>query len=80
MSREGTPSWGANEAEAISFQQALTQILAQQQRLITQLSQQMSATQLGLKKLSRDDVALNALASNINEFRYAPEEGCTFDS
>ncbi|XP_029711482.2 uncharacterized protein LOC115256701 [Aedes albopictus] len=80
MSREGTPSWGANEGETISFQQALTQILTQQQRLITQLSQQMSATQLGLKELSRDDVALNALANNINEFRYAPEEVCTFDS
>ncbi|XP_062711649.1 uncharacterized protein LOC134289601 [Aedes albopictus] len=49
-------------------------------RLITQLSHQISATQLGLKEISRDDVALNALANNINEFRYAPEEGCTFDS
>lgn len=37
------------------------------QRLITQLSQQMSATQLDLKELSREEVTLNMLASNINE-------------
>ncbi|XP_055527162.1 uncharacterized protein K02A2.6-like [Wyeomyia smithii] len=62
------------------FQESLLQILTQQQQLIAHLSQEMSATQKCLKEFSRDDVALDALAGNITEFRYAPDEGCTFDS
>ncbi|XP_055527159.1 uncharacterized protein K02A2.6-like [Wyeomyia smithii] len=53
--------------------------LTQQQQLIAHLSQEMSVQQC-LKEFSRDDVALDALAGNITEFRYAPDEGCTFDS
>ncbi|XP_055615101.1 uncharacterized protein K02A2.6-like [Toxorhynchites rutilus septentrionalis] len=56
------------------------QILIQQQTLMTKLNDQMSATQLALKELSRDEIALDSLSSNIIEFVYDPEHGCTFDT
>ncbi|XP_062538690.1 uncharacterized protein K02A2.6-like [Armigeres subalbatus] len=60
--------------------QMLMQILQQQQQLMTQLTQQVSATQLVIQKLSRDEIVLDSLSSNITEFVYDPEQGCTFDS
>lgn len=52
---------------------ALLQILAQQQQLMTELAAQV-------KGMSRDEVVLDSLSSNIAEFAYDPEHGCTFDS
>ncbi|XP_055613639.1 uncharacterized protein K02A2.6-like [Uranotaenia lowii] len=67
-------------SRAFSFQQALAQILQQQQQLFSKLSEQLDATQRCFKELSRDDVALESLASNITEFNYDPDQGCTFDA
>ncbi|XP_062556975.1 uncharacterized protein K02A2.6-like [Armigeres subalbatus] len=55
--------------------QMLMQILQQQQQLMTQLTQQVSATQLAIQKLSRDEIVLDSLSSNITEFVYDPEQG-----
>ncbi|XP_053685985.1 uncharacterized protein K02A2.6-like [Sabethes cyaneus] len=60
--------------------QMLMQILQQQQQLMAQLTQQVSATQLAIQRMSKDETILDSLSSNITEFVYDPEQGCTFDS
>ncbi|XP_062704594.1 uncharacterized protein K02A2.6-like [Aedes albopictus] len=60
--------------------QMLMQILQQQQQLMAQLTQQVSATQLAVQKMSGDETILDSLSSNITEFVYDPEHGSTFDS
>ncbi|XP_039452532.1 uncharacterized protein K02A2.6-like [Culex pipiens pallens] len=67
-----------------TFEEMLFELLQQQQRMMAQVTQQMTtsqaATQKCLKELSRDDIALDALASNIVEFNHDPEQGTTFDT
>lgn len=73
-----TPGGAAQQPNS---NQMLIQILQQQQQLMTQLSQQVTATQHVIQNLSRDETVLDSLSSNITEFVYDPEHcGCTFDA
>lgn len=74
------PAAAAAGAPSQSTNTVLCQILSQQQELMRQLTQQMAATQQAVKSLSRDEIALDSLSSNIVEFVYDPEQGCTFDT
>ncbi|XP_055590815.1 uncharacterized protein LOC129742896 [Uranotaenia lowii] len=47
---------------------------------MAQLTQQVSATQQAIHKLSRDETVLDSLSNNLTEFVYDPEQGSTFDS
>ncbi|XP_055605159.1 uncharacterized protein K02A2.6-like [Uranotaenia lowii] len=67
-------------AQKPSSNQMLMQILQQQQQLMAQLTQQVSATQQAIHKLSRDETVLDSLSNNLTEFVYDPEQGSTFDS
>ncbi|XP_058448351.1 uncharacterized protein K02A2.6-like [Malaya genurostris] len=76
------PGTGAAHAaqQQQNTDQLLLQILNQQQQLMAKLTSQMSATQLTIQGLSRDEITLDSLASNIVEFVYDPDQGCTFDT
>ncbi|XP_053686250.1 uncharacterized protein K02A2.6-like [Sabethes cyaneus] len=74
------PSAAAGAQQQQSYNQMLLQILSQQQQLMAQLTHQFSATQIAMKSLARDEIALDSLSSNIVEFAYDPEHGSTFDT
>ncbi|XP_055622934.1 uncharacterized protein K02A2.6-like [Toxorhynchites rutilus septentrionalis] len=63
-----------------NFPDAILRILNNQHTLITQLSQQISATQTAITKLSCNETVLDSLSSNIAEFVYEKESGHTFDA
>ncbi|XP_062538974.1 uncharacterized protein K02A2.6-like [Armigeres subalbatus] len=58
----------------------IVQILCNQQALMQQMSQQLAATQSAIKCLSRDEIVLDSLSSNMVEFMYNKESGNTFDA
>ncbi|XP_055588819.1 uncharacterized protein K02A2.6-like [Uranotaenia lowii] len=75
--QSGAPGAGAQQS---TLSDTIVQILANQQKLMVQLSQQLSATQVAINKLSRDETVLDSLSSNMAEFVYDKETGYTFDA
>ncbi|XP_062704520.1 uncharacterized protein K02A2.6-like [Aedes albopictus] len=62
------------------FKETILQILSNQQALMTQLSQQVSAIQGNVQNANRNELILDSLATNITEFAYDLEKGCSFDA
>ncbi|XP_062703908.1 uncharacterized protein K02A2.6-like [Aedes albopictus] len=52
------------------FKETILQILSNQQALMTQLSQQVSAIQGNVQNANRNELILDSLATNITEFAY----------
>ncbi|XP_062558020.1 uncharacterized protein K02A2.6-like [Armigeres subalbatus] len=62
------------------FKETILKILSNQQALMTQLSQQVSAIQGNVQNANRNELILDSLATNITEFAYDLEKGCSFDA
>lgn len=62
------------------FKETIIQILNNQQQLMSRLTEQMSAIQATVQSSSRNEYVLDSLASNITEFNYDLEKGCSFDA
>ncbi|XP_055590190.1 uncharacterized protein K02A2.6-like [Uranotaenia lowii] len=63
-----------------SFQETILHILNNQNKLMSQLSDQINIIQNSVRGTSRNELVLDSLASNITEFVYEPANQCTFDS
>ncbi|XP_058444447.1 uncharacterized protein K02A2.6-like [Malaya genurostris] len=71
---------GNQQSQPNILTEAVVSILTNQQALMRQMSQQLAATQAALKSLSRDEVILDSLSSDMAEFVYDKENGHTFDA
>ncbi|XP_053687312.1 uncharacterized protein K02A2.6-like [Sabethes cyaneus] len=62
------------------FKETILQILNNQHALMARLSEQMTAIQGNVQAANRNELILDSLASNITDFVYDGETGCSFDA
>lgn len=62
------------------FKETILKILNNQNALMARLTEQVSAIQGNVQNTSRNELILDSLATNITEFVYDGEKGCSFDA
>ncbi|XP_055527429.1 uncharacterized protein K02A2.6-like [Wyeomyia smithii] len=62
------------------FKETILQILNNQHMLMARLSDQMTAIQGNVQQTNRTELILDSLASNITDFVYDGETGCSFEA
>lgn len=80
MANNGGGAANSGGQQSNNITDTIVQILRNQQALMGQMSQQLAATQTAIKNLSRDEIVLDSLSSNMAEFVYNKETGNTFDA
>ncbi|XP_055605783.1 uncharacterized protein K02A2.6-like [Uranotaenia lowii] len=65
----------------LGFKETILEILSGQQQLMAKMSEQIAAALSGNCQTSRgSEFVLDSLASNITEFAYDPDNGCSFEA
>lgn len=80
MAENNGGSASGGQPQPTNMSEAVVQILNNQQILMRQLAQQLTATQIAVNNLSRDESVLDSLSSNMAEFVYDKDNGHTFDA
>lgn len=80
MAETNGGSASGGQPQPTNMTEAVVHILTNQQALMRQLAQQLTATQIAVNNLSRDESVLDSLSSNMAEFTYDKENGHTFDA
>ncbi|XP_062704639.1 uncharacterized protein K02A2.6-like [Aedes albopictus] len=62
------------------FKETILQLLNNQHTLMTRMAEQMASIQGNVQNANRNELVLDSLASNITEFAYDLEKGCSFDA